>query len=285
MAEQEHTIQIERDRGQYLGYIPDAWTASLDERMRGTPVLERLAFDMLLQWRAVANTASMPAVAVMAMHSTLNGYVQAVMPDSTALSWVDAIMKQLSRGVPELVEDRQLRAKLISKIATLATDIRDAKEVAQTSHPIEPMWQMMLEDPAFRLSLWSSQRVAYQGFWNVYEEFLVRCARRASGDEELRCMDGKFKGVLRTAFGAHHDILDPCWTCKDIYASREVRNALTHSGGRITEPLAKLNHGIEIIDGVLQILPDDTHRLLLRLRIAIDALVSVAMMHPAFSTG
>jgi len=210
--------------------------------------------------------------------------VQAVMPYATALSWVDAIMVRLSRRVPDLVENRQLRAKLVSEIATLATDFRDVKEKVQTSHPIEPMWQMMLDDPAFRLSLWSSQRVAYQVFWNAYEEFLVRCARQASGRSNLRCTADEFKSALRTTFGTGKDILGPCWTCQEIYTIREVRHVLSHAGGRVTERMVKLNHGVEIVGDVLQILPDDNHRMLARLRAAVDVLVAAAVNHPAFST-
>ena len=284
MSDQDRRISICPDRSQYLNYIPDTWTASLDERVQTAPLLKQLATNLLMQWRATAITASMPAISVMALHSGLNGYLQAVMPDSTALSWVDAIMSRLSRRVPDLVDDRQLRAKLTSEIATLATEFRDVKEKVQTSLPIEPMWQLMLGTPPFRLAVWSSQRIAFQAFWNAYEEFLILCVRRASGDEGLRCTAEKFKGVLRNAFGPSHDILAPCWTREGIYTSRVVRHALTHAGGRITEPLAKLNHGIETIDGVLQILPDDNHRLQLRLRAAVDVLVSAAMTHPAFST-
>ena len=50
--------------------------------------------------------------------------------------------------------------------------------------------------------------------------------------------------------------------CDDaITVARLVRNALAHHGGRVTKELGNVTHGLEVENGVIQILADDTSRL------------------------
>src|SRR5262249_60732439 len=58
---------------------------------------------------------------------------------------------------------------------------------------------------------------------------------------------------------------------------------LTHGNGRPTENLKKLNRGIKLLSGVLQIVPRDNHNLPRRLRVGVEALVAQAAAHPKFA--
>jgi sugar phosphate isomerase/epimerase len=42
-----------------------------------------------------------------------------------------------------------------------------------------------------------------------------------------------------------------------VNAARLVRNALAHHGGKETDQLKKVSHGVDILDGVLQVMPAD----------------------------
>jgi hypothetical protein len=61
-----------------------------------------------------------------------------------------------------------------------------------------------------------------------------------------------------------------------------VRQALSHDASRETADLKKQKPGIKLLDGVLQIVPDDNHNLLRRLRNGVEALVAVAAADPKF---
>jgi hypothetical protein len=237
--------------------------------------------DLVLAWRAIAYTASMPVTAIKAMQAATLGYAKYVSPDGSIISFAESILAKVSRKIPELVEDRDLRSRLMSEFAIVADEFRARRSTITPEMPIEPLWQEFLEQDAFRLSVWASQRIAYVAFYNAYESFLVNCAKRALGVTQLRVSEKPFLSALRNAFGS--DLSGVCWTNHEIHISREVRHSLSHAGGRETEKLKKQKHGIKLVDDVLQIFPDDNHNLLRRLRAGIDALISAAVAHPRFA--
>ena len=140
--------------------------------------------------------------------------------------------------------------------------------------PLEPIWNEFLTQPAFQMSVWSSQRVSYVAFYNAYEAFLVDCAKLALGVGQLRTNDKEFKEALRTGFSK--DISIPCWTHNEMNVAKLVRHALSHANGRETADLKKQKHGIRLEKDVLQIVPHDNHKLLKRLRCGVEAVVAVA---------
>ena len=99
--------------------------------------------------------------------------------------------------MPELVENSSLRARLVAELATIAAEFRDRAAAVKHDYPVEPIWAQFMSDTAFRISLWSSQRVAYVAFFNAYEAFLVDCVKRATGASSLRTQSDDFKKGLR----------------------------------------------------------------------------------------
>jgi hypothetical protein len=281
MSDPVRNIFIDTRIEAYEGYLPDAWAPTVFGRVKPGAALDSLLVDLVLAWRTTAYTASMPATAIKAMQAATLGYARFVSPDSSIISFADGILAKVSRKVPELVDDRNLRARLVSEIATVADEFRAQRAAVMPEMPINPIWQDFLKQDAFQMSVWSSQRVSYVAFYNAYEAFLVDCAKRALSITQLRTMDGAFLNALRTAFGS--DLSGPCWTHHEIHIAREVRHSLSHAGGRETEKLKKQRHGIKLMDGVLQIVPHDNHALLRRLCAAVDAIVAVATSQPQFT--
>jgi hypothetical protein len=70
----------------------------------------------------------------------------------------------------------------------------------------------------------------------------------------------------------------------EINICKLVRNALSHADGSETADLKKQKHGVVVLKGKLQIVPDDNHKLLRRLRAGVEALVAVAATDPKFDT-
>jgi hypothetical protein len=267
----------------YQEYMPDDWGEKLIGPIREGTILERLLLDLAVSWRSASYTAQMPATAIKAMHAAAIGRAKFVSPDTSIVAYSDAILAKLSRQVPELVENSGLRARIQAALVTVAAEFRDQAAAVKDDYPLEPIWAEFMNDTAFRISLWSSQRVAYVAFYNAYESFLVDCLKVGKGLSSLRSTDKKaFNDALRTALSK--DISGPCWSHHEINIPRLVRHALSHNGGRITTDLKNIpqKHGIEVIDDVLQIMPEDVHRMLRRLRKAVEEIVTATIGDPKF---
>jgi hypothetical protein len=273
-------IYIDERIESYEGYVPDDWGAKAFEIAKSAPSLDRLLADLVLAWRTTAYIASMPATFIKGIQASTLGYAKFVSPDSSIVSFAENIIAKVSRKVPQLVDDRHLRSRLIAELATTADEFRNARAAVTPEMPIEPIWKDFLKQDAFYMSIWASQRVAYVSFYNAYEAFLVQCTKQALGLDRLRPTDKEFNQAVRTAFG--NDTFDRCWTHHEINKARVVRHALSHAGGLETDDLKKHKHGIKLVDDVLQIVPGDNHAMLKRLRCAVDALVTAAVGHPRF---
>ena len=281
MSDPVRNIYIDNRMGSYEGYVPDDWGAKVFEVTKAAPGLDHMLVDLVMSWRTTAYTASMPATAIKAIQAATLGYAKFVSPDSSIIGFADGVLAKESRRVPELVEDRGLRARLASEIVTVADEFRAQHAAVTPEMPIDPIWYDFLKQDAFALSVWSSQRVSYVAFYNAYEAFLVDCAKLALGTSQLRATDKKFKEALRADFV--NDISVPCWTHHDLNIAKLVRHALSHAGGWETADLKKQKHGIKLLGGVLQIVPDDNHNQLRRLRAGVEAIVAVAVADPRFA--
>jgi hypothetical protein len=180
-----------------------------------------------------------------------------------------------------LVEDRDLRSRMLSELVNAADSVREANSKLKQELDPEIIWQNFLGVTPFQLAVWSSQRVSYIAFYNSYEGFLVDCIKHAHGLDRLRTSDSGFLDKLRSAFS--EDVSGSCWTHNEINTGRLVMHSLSHANGRITADLKKQKHRIAILEGVLQIMPDDNRKLLARLRSGVDALVQVTKQDPRFT--
>jgi hypothetical protein len=242
MAEPDRHIFTERDINAYQGYLPDEWGENTIGPIPEGTVLERLLLDLALAWRTASYTAQMPASSIRAMHAAAVGRASFVSPDSSIVAYSEKIIAELIRKVPELTDNPALRTRLMESLATIASEFRDRAAKITTDFPIEPIWADFMNNAAFRLSLWSSQRIAFIAFYNAYEVFLVDCLKVATGLTSLRTQMEEFRKGLRNSF--RENIADSCWFNSGINIARLVRHALSHNGGRQTEDLKKQKHGI-----------------------------------------
>lgn len=91
---------------------------------------------------------------------------------------------------------------MVGELATIAAEFRDRAAAVKHEYPIEPIWEQFMEDTAFRISLWASQRVAYVAFYNGYEGFIVDFLKVGASLPSLRSTDKKaFNEALRTGWG------------------------------------------------------------------------------------
>jgi hypothetical protein len=283
MEKPDRAIRTETDIKAYEGYMPDDWGEKVIGSAPVGTILERLLLDLGMSWRSASYTAQMPATSIRAMHAAAVGRSNFVSPDSSIVAYSERIIGQLCVRVSELAENSSLRVRLVAELATIADEFRDRAAAVKGDYPLEPIWTQFMTDAAFQISLWSSQRVAYVAFYNAYETFIVDCLKVGTGLAQLRSTDKKvFNEALRTGLGPGKDISGKCWSHHEINISRLVRHALSHNGGRETEELKKQKHGVMLIGENLQIMPEDNHRMLRRLRKAVEEIIGVTSSDPKF---
>ncbi len=282
MGDEKRFLLIDDRLQAYEGYIPDGWLKEAFATVPPGSVLDGMVWDLLMSWRTTAYTASMPGVFVKAIqHSTL-GYAEVIPSEADVITLAEGSLKRVTQKIPELVENRVLRTRLMEEMVKTADEIRMAASAVKPEFPVETVWRNFLDEDPFALSVWSSQRVAYVAFYNAYEAFLVDCLKHAAGLDQLRASDKPvFNPALRTALG--QDISGPCWSHHEINNARLIRHALSHAGGRETADLKKQPHGVRLLGGVLQIFPEDNKKMLDRLRKAVEVVVTVAAARPELS--
>jgi hypothetical protein len=87
----------------------------------------------------------------------------------------------------------------------------------------------------------------------------------------------------KAAFG--EATADYCLTDQAVEAARLVRNALAHNGGRVTDELKTVSHGIDIVDQLLQVMPDDNRKLFDALKKRAFKLAETALTLPQTKAG
>jgi hypothetical protein len=280
MEEFTINIRIDPKMESYTGFLPDGWLdKSPFNAVTKNSVLYRLLDHLGLAWRTTGYVASTPSTMVKVCQSATLAYAKTKSPDASIVTWGDSVLGRLSQKVPELVDDRNLRARLMKEIVILTDDFREKRAIIEPEMPLEPMWQEFIGNASFAMTVWASQRIAFVAFYNAYEAFLVDSLKIVLGKPSLRVADSDFMDGLRTALGT--DLIGQCWGHQGVSIGREGRHSLSHGSGKPTAKLQGLNHGIEIENGMLQIWPKDNKRLVADLLNATGAFVTAGVKNPS----
>lgn len=275
------TIFVDDRKELYQPLMASEWAEKTLDARTATPRISRLVGDFLVDWRSISMTAAMPATIVDLVISFAQGYTNSHTPDSSIVKYGQHALHGLRLVVPELTADPVLQRKIQEHLVDLLFKMRDVEENVQLEYPADELWRGYLTVPQFQMMLWSSQRVAFSAYYNAYENLLVRFAKTAAGLDSLRVTNkSEFNKCLREQFG--DDGRDKCWTNDKVNLFRVVRHSLSHAGGRLTDDLAKLKHGLHLIDGKIQITPVENHAVVRTLQSCVDVLIEKASIHQAF---
>jgi hypothetical protein len=108
---------------------------------------------------------------------------------------------------------------------------------------------------------------------------LSRCVSLARKEPDYRVFKIKvLHSDAKAAFG--EDTADYCLADHPAEVARLVRNALAHHGGMETDELKVVAHGVDVVDGVLQIMADDNRRLFDGLKEPVSKLAEKAVTLP-----
>ena len=231
-----HNIVVDERLESYTTFFDHAWAASIDNLAIGTK-LETPVFDLLVNWRAAANTCILPWITCTSVSGFSTGYAMSREP--FALQLINACAKRIPEEMPGLSNMR--RKELSAAIRKIGDEQRAlfAKQAQEVTVAADAMWNALLNGAAaheFRLSIWGSQRLSFGAIYHAYENFIREAVGLAFGISDYRAAN--ILVLLKDCEGSFgKPIADLCLADSDVEAARLVRNSLAHNGGKETSKL------------------------------------------------
>ena len=244
--------------------------------------LLKIADFLGLHWRATAYAAQMPLQFVHVGKETLHGFMGGEVADTTLLALARGLLNKIAERVPELVTEPELARKIHDEMVRLGADLRDWRKNTKIEFPSEKVWKEYLSTPEFLFYVWWSERYSFHAAYNAYEDFIVQCVRIANNNP-ARCWttSGKFEGWVVGQFG--QDIYDECWKAPPVERLREIRHALAHASGRVTEPIRSKKIAVHELDGMILLGPDDVREAIAVLQPYVLKIIDKAVTMPCFA--
>lgn len=277
-AEAVKNIKIDPRVGAYKTFFDHDWARKFDELVAGSKLAEPV-LSLCVNWKSAANTHLMPWLMVENLKGFWEGFLRG------QESYSEQAVAHLARHVPDAMGDslsHMKRKKLAEVMTDLGSRMKEFRE--QDGEEIDPqaLFDTFLHGQGgseLQLSIWGSQRIVYGAVYHAYENFVSRCVGLARIEPDYRSSNVKsLHADARAAFG--DSTADFCLTDQAVDAARLVRNALAHHGGKETDQLKKVPHGVDVVDGVLQVMPDDNRRLFDALKDRVFKLAETAMTLP-----
>jgi hypothetical protein len=263
-AGQSKEYYIDRNLDSYKSFFDHEWAKRfLDEADNAN--LADLAFNLCEGWKGAANTGMLPWLTIENLGNFAESFCNAHRPDAAHI--LDALAARLAREVQPPLAPTQQQC-LERTIGAINGDLTAIKR----SHPFKfdrvDAWNTMLENAEFAIAVVASRRIVYADMYFSYEDFLISCFRRASGQPSYQ-VGRSFPADLSGFYGPA--IALNIWSDPEVKIARLVRHAIVHNGARETPELAKAGHSIGVIGGALQITPSAT-------RVAFNCLKDRAMV-------
>ncbi len=251
----EKSIRLDDRMESYRSFFDHGWS-KLIYRLAGSTALEESVFDLGRAWKAAANTHVLPWLMAQQLKHFHAGLMQ--MDEPFATQFVSTLLARLSRDA-----EGSIPLEVVDQLRTLLREVAFELGVNQQRNSdefnLQEVWRQFLGQPEFRLSLWGSQRLAYGAVYFAYEDFLLRSFKLTAGKAKYQIQGKKFGKDFADEFGTA--LRDECWSHSQVSISRLTRHALVHNGGRLTDNLKKLNHGLCVEGDEIQILAPDTKAL------------------------
>jgi hypothetical protein len=263
-------IFLESRLDAYRSFFDHKWAEDVMQATAGS-LFEAPAFNLCAAWRGVANTSAMPWIAFTMFKGFADGL--AANHEPFGMKWVKETRNRLVRELRG--EITHTKAKLLSNaLERIFEELSVGLAQQPYSVDLSEIWSKLLARHELQMAIWGSQRLCYGALYYAYEDFIVQCVGAAKGDASFRVANaGETRKALDATLGA--STTDFCWTDPDIEIARLTRNALVHSGGRLTPELSRVPHGFKVIDGELQITAPRTRSLHETLKSRVSRIVSV----------
>jgi hypothetical protein len=260
----------------YRPFFDPPWAEKIAQLANGTRLSDPI-FILTTNWRAAANTCSMPWLLVHSLKSEWSGFLQSQQPFSQRIA--EALAERLTSEMTESLSHGK-RRKLAEAVKRIGHDVhQQVGQPPEAKYDMETFWNALLKGEEFQLALWGSQRIGYGSIYHAYENFVRQCISIGLGKPHYRGQ--RIRGLIRDATQLFDmRIADYCLASRQVRVARLVRNALAHGGGQETEPLRAFRHGLVIENGIIQILASDTRGLFEMLKRRVYRLAEKAVELP-----
>jgi hypothetical protein len=151
----------------------------------------------------------------------------------------------------------------------LVKGVRNASAV-ESEYTLDDVWAKYLNNNAFQGALWKIAENSYCSLYYAYENLLVAISLEYS-DRKVRVTDRDFTAQLNNILG--ESITSKVWSSSKIILAKEIRNAIVHNGGKVTDKLVKLEYENISDDGDVSISASDTRDLYNMLKPLVKKLV------------
>lgn len=269
-------IRIDDRLDSYQTFFDHPWARQLSALVSGTK-LEEPAWSLCVAWKSAANSHALPWMMMQSMKSFADGLLGAYEP--FGLKVISALAQRIPAEMGTSLSNMR-RKQLVDVIRRIRNDVYSANQANEERFDVEQAWQSFL-DPnliELHLSIWGSQRICYGALFHAYEDYVRHCVSVARSDPNYRTF---FKQLIRDAVAlVGQTIADYCLNDRPVQIARLVRNALAHNGGKITDELRGLPHGLAVEDDAVQIMAPDTKQLFDQLKVRAYGLAEVAVTLP-----
>lgn len=264
-------ILVDNRQSSYGPFFKDNAIQEAMESSRCSGSLRECLFDLLADWRSVSYAGALPALIPNALKDFHDAFVNAEASAPDILKFSDVILKKVEESIEQVSDDPDLQEKLRKSLISISHEILQANRQVKQTLDGEALWQMYLEMIPFHLGLHGTMKLGYLAVYGAYENFIVRCISLALPNESIRISTSAFNKQLRRAFS---DLAESIWFDQDVRVARGIRNALLHTGGRITKELIDLkNIPVRVQDGHLHVFPEDIANLYHQLKIRVVRII------------
>lgn len=270
----------------YDSFFDHQWAKDFSALASTAAKLQEPAFDFLMSCKGISRTAALPNLSVALTESYAQGHDHHKLSVSESMRLIDHIVARIEQQV---VLNSNQKTEVVAAMAELAEEFRRKLDAVNVEFPKQDLWDSCVkvvdgESPhspknEMRLALWASQRVCYSALYFAYEDLLTRCLS-IHQRREVRAIGTSFQRVCRDALSPK--LQQQCVFGRQINTAKLVRHALVHAGGRETAELKNSKHLITVVDGQLQILPQDVKELYSCLKWSSVQLLKWAVQQPEF---
>jgi hypothetical protein len=169
-------------------------------------------------------------------------------------NFINALAVELPKRMEGKIS-RMKQREMGQMIRELAADINN--ELANHDCGMSPdsLWQDYLDKAHYEwvLAIWGSQRLVFGGLFFAFESFVKDVVAIAEGNADYKGYPWKaLIADTKKHFG--DDVGKDCLEGEFIEITQLARHALAHNSGKETTKLRGVSgHGLQIVDGILQI--------------------------------
>lgn len=263
---------IDQNLDSYRKFFDHDWCRRTFEAVENSPLKEPVGY-LMMAWRSTNGAHLLPWLMV----ESLKGYANGELDGN--LRYRESYSGKVIKGVVDKLEgmmryslnfdQRQALKRAVARIEKEGYEaVKTAR--AEVQFDVAGYWNYLIHASEFQFCILGIQRINYGSLFFAYEDFLANVIRTKEPTYSSK------KTPIKDAFPKHFGVplTDYCWNHDEVDLARLVRNALAHNGERFRKDLEKygtrfvdasgmtsapiLGHQFNLVDGKIQITPDNT---------------------------